>query len=134
MIFRLKMLSIPSNILLIVYKALFLPYLNYACCIWGLTTRSNLDHLQRLQNSALRLIYGFSRRDHVIPYRVNNSLLSVRQIIHRFTCNFIHKQLLCGLDGSCFQPCFYFSSFSQARKKLFLPCTSRNSTDRKSVV
>ena len=123
-LFRLKMQSVPSDILLIVYKALFLPYINYACCVWGLTTKANLQKLQRLQNSAIRVIYGFPKRDHVTPYRIKHQLLSVKQIIHRFICNFIHKQLTCGSDDSYFIPYFFYSNFSQNRKKLFLPCAS----------
>ena len=115
------MLSVPSNVLLIVYKTLFLPYINYACCTWGLTTKHNLQRLQTLQNSAIRIIYGFRKREHVTPYRVENSLLSVKQTIHRFLCNFIHREIRFGSNESQFQPYFYFSSFSQDRNRLFLP-------------
>ena len=121
-LFRLKMQSIPTNVLLITYKTLFLPYINYACCIWGMTTKANLDRIQRLQNSALRIIYGFSRSEHVTPYRTKYSLFNVRQIIHRFTCNFIHKELKLGSERSYFQQYFYYSAFSQDQQRLFLPC------------
>ena len=113
--------AIPNNVLLIVYKTLFLPYINYACCIWGLTTKANLDRLQKLQNSAVRIIFGFSRRDHVTPYRKNYELFDIRQLVHRFTCNFIQRELRLGLEDSHFQPYFYYSSFSQDRQNLFLP-------------
>ena len=122
MLFRLKMQSLPARLLLIVYKTLFLPYINYACSIWGLTTRGNLDRLEKFQNSALRIIYGFSRREHVTPYRKKHSLLNVRQIVYRSTCNFIHKELKRGSFDSYFQPYFYYSSFSSRNhNKLYLP-------------
>ncbi len=88
-----------------------------------MTTKKNIDRVQKLQNSALRIMFGFPRRQHVTPFREKYQLSSVRQFIFRFSCNFIHKNLKFEDDYSPFQNCFYYSNFSQGRNnhKLFLP-------------
>ena len=48
--------SIPKDILLKIYNSTIQPNIDYAISVWGSTTESNLNKIQRLQNHAARII------------------------------------------------------------------------------
>ena len=50
-------LTLPQNLLELVYKTYVLPLFDYACTIWG-CTNANVSIIQRLQNRAARIITG----------------------------------------------------------------------------
>ena len=50
-------LTLPQNLLELVYKTYVLPLFDYACTVWG-CTNANVNIIQRLQNRAARIITG----------------------------------------------------------------------------
>ncbi len=54
---------LPQSKLAQVYKALFESHLRYANAIWGHILSTNLDHLQTLQDRALKLIQSANIKD-----------------------------------------------------------------------
>ena len=51
---------VPRSILVMVYKSLILPYLDYCCLVWDNCSNYLLDNLQKIQNRAARIITGES--------------------------------------------------------------------------
>jgi len=47
------------------YCSLILPYLSYACEMWGYTYKSQLHTLMLLQNKAIRIIAKATCLDHI---------------------------------------------------------------------
>ena len=45
-----------TTLLKTLYKAFVLPYLTYCCCVWHFCSKTVSDHLQRVQNYAMRVI------------------------------------------------------------------------------
>ena len=56
------------------YCTLILPYLNYACEIWGNTFETRLNKVVILQKRAIRLVENVNYRDHTEP------------IFHKYKC------------------------------------------------
>lgn len=77
---RLRTVGVPTEGLLIVYEALFLPVLCYAILIWGRGARQILQMAQVIQNDALRAMFGRRRRDSVADILREHSLPNMRQI------------------------------------------------------
>ena len=48
--------SLPKNVLIKVYNSSIQPCIDYVISIWGSTSQSNLDKVQRLQNHAARIV------------------------------------------------------------------------------
>jgi len=53
---------LPQKILNLLYKALILPHLDYCDVVWGNAGKTHLKHLDRLQNTAGKIILGLPRR------------------------------------------------------------------------
>ena len=53
-----KFLDTQRNVLLLVYKALFLSLIDYCCIVWANTSKTNLRRLYKLQKRAGRVILG----------------------------------------------------------------------------
>ena len=71
----------PLNVLLQVYHSIFYTHLYYGCNLWGFTLKSNLDHIQVLQNKCLRILTFAdfkSNVDHLYP---KLGLLKVSEVI-----------------------------------------------------
>ena len=45
-----------TTLLKTLYRAFVLPYLTYCCCVWHFCSKTVSDHLQRVQNYAMRVI------------------------------------------------------------------------------
>ena len=45
-----------TTLLKTLYNAFVLPYLMYCCCVWHFCSKTVSDHLQRIQNYAMRVI------------------------------------------------------------------------------
>ena len=105
------MLNLPSKFVLNVYKALFLLYLNYCVIIWGFTTK-NFKKLPVLQNKAIRIIFGLKIIQNVDNIRSQYKLFNVKQLITRFSCVFIHQEVLYDTDDSPFHGTFRYSNFT----------------------
>ena len=54
---RLKRV-LPKDLLMTVYKAYFQSKFDYGISVWGCTTQSNIDKIQRMQNRVARIITG----------------------------------------------------------------------------
>ena len=46
----------PQSLLVKVYKTFIQPKIDYCITVWGFTTESNLNRIQRIQNHAVRII------------------------------------------------------------------------------
>ena len=53
---------LPQNTLNLLYKTLILPHFDYCDAVWGNSSKTLLDKLEKLQNSAGRIILGLPRR------------------------------------------------------------------------
>ena len=61
----------PKEILLIIYKSLIVPLLNYGLLLWGV----NLKNIFRLQKKAIRLVKHNSYTSHTEPIFKEKRLL-----------------------------------------------------------
>ena len=64
---KLKLLNriskyLGRNVLLAIYKQTILPIMDYGCVVWGDCGKQNAQHLERLQNQAMRIILGANRK------------------------------------------------------------------------
>ena len=50
--------KIPKDQLITIYQSIIQPHFDYAISVWGQTSKSNINALQRLQNRAARIITG----------------------------------------------------------------------------
>lgn len=101
-IVKLKLLSklctvLPVSSKLEIIRATIFPTINYAlptfaCCL----TQENVTVLTRLQNRALRFVYGLKKFDHISEYRLSAKVISVMGCCHLQTVKLIHKILLTG--------------------------------------
>lgn len=83
--------SLPSNILLILYKTLVLPHLHYCNILWSGTNVSNLHQLTTLQKRAIRHVAKVAPRDHTSPLFRNFNLLKFTDIIYTSLAVFTYK-------------------------------------------
>ncbi|XP_072039433.1 uncharacterized protein [Amphiura filiformis] len=65
-----------------IIRALILSRLDYGNSLLAGTTNINLSKLQRIQNRAVRLIYGLKRRDHITPYIMDLHWLPIRERVN----------------------------------------------------
>ena len=63
------------------YCSLILPYLNYACEIWGNTYTSRLQPLVNLQKKVIRIVCNRKYRDHTTELFHNLSCLKLSDLI-----------------------------------------------------
>ena len=75
-----------KEVILMTYKALILPIINYACAVWfPMCAQSKLDQLQVIQNSALRIATGCHLKASIHHLHAECKLLLVKE----------HLELLC---------------------------------------
>ncbi len=74
-----------------VVRALVLSRLDYGNSLLAGTTDCNFVKLQRIQNKAVRLIHGISRREHITPYLADLHWLPVRERINFKVCTIIFQ-------------------------------------------
>ena len=75
----------------VLYCSLILPYLSYACEIWGNTYKSQLHTLMLLQKKAIRNIAKASYLDYSQPLFVQNKCLKCLDIVKLKTLIIIYK-------------------------------------------
>ena len=73
------------------FCSLILPYLSYACEIWGNTYKSQLHTLMLLQKKAIRNIAKASYLDHTHPLFVQYKCLKFLDIVKLKTLIIIYK-------------------------------------------
>ena len=86
-----KYLTVTARISLI--QALVISRLNYCCSLLLGTKKANIDHLQRLQNSAARFIFDIPQYESAKPYLQQFHWLPVQEIIHFRILTYIFKCL-----------------------------------------
>jgi hypothetical protein len=82
---------LDSKILYSLYCTLILPYMNYACEIWGNTHQTKLKDIVTLQKRAMRNVDKIGYRDHTDPLFVKYNCLKFDDIINLKTLSIIHQ-------------------------------------------
>ena len=83
---KLKYIS-PKEILLILYKSLIVPHLNYVLLLWGV----NLKDIFLLQKKAIRLVTHNSSTSHTEPIFKEKGLLNLPDMFLLNKFKFLHK-------------------------------------------
>ena len=83
---RLKFIF-PKNILLTIYKSLFMPHINYGSLVWG----NNFEAISKLQKRAIRTITHSHYIAHSEPLLKQLNLLKVKDMIDLKLLKFLHK-------------------------------------------
>ena len=83
---RLKFIF-PKNILLTIYKSLFMPHINYGSLVWG----NNFEAISKLQERAIRTITHSHYIAHSEPLLKQLNLLKVKDMIDLKLLKFLHK-------------------------------------------
>ena len=77
----------PKEILLIIYKSLIMPHLNYGLLLWGV----NLKDIFLLQKKAIRLVTHNTYNSHTEPIFKENGLLNLVDMFLLNKLKFLHK-------------------------------------------
>ena len=86
--------SFDKSSRLIVVQSLALSIINYCCRIWGMTTKEQLERVQKVQNFAAKIAHGGARKyDHVTPIFKNLEWISMENKINFDISIFIYKVL-----------------------------------------
>ena len=131
---------IPSEILVILYNSLVLPYLNYSVLTWG-SSLANCDRLLLLQKRAVRIISKAGHRDHTANLFANLKLLRFKDLYYlnlgTFTCMYKYMN---NAFPSCFSSYFTLTSntctfiqYSKCFEKTY-PCLLQSNLILFSVV
>ena len=83
---RLKFIF-PKNILLTIYKLLFVPHINYGSLVWG----NNFEAISKLQKRAIRTITHSHYIAHSEPLLKQLNLLKIKDMIDLKLLKFLHK-------------------------------------------
>ena len=81
---------IPLSTLLTIYLSLVAPYLTYGIIAWGQAAKLNLRKILILQKRALRLMYFFPNRDHILPLFISSNILSINLLYFETALIFMH--------------------------------------------
>ena len=95
---KLKMLDKYRNVLnehtkLILYKTLIVPLFNYADIIYYGISQKDSNTLQRLQNSALRIVLNRNKREHIVDMHSELNLLQLGTRRKHHVCQQVFKGL-----------------------------------------
>ena len=86
--------SFDKSSRLIVIQSLALSILNYCCRVWGMTTKEQLERVQKVQNFAAKIAYGGTRKyDHVTPILKKLQWIKIENKINFDICVFMYKSL-----------------------------------------
>ena len=83
---RLKYIY-PSQVLLTIYKSLFVPHINYGSLVWG----QNYDSISKLQKRVIRTITHSNYIAHSEPLLKDLNLLNVKDLMDLKKIKFLHK-------------------------------------------
>ena len=76
----------------IVVQSLALSVINYCLKVWGMTTKEQIERVQKLQNFAARVAHGETRKyDHITPVMKELKWLKVENKIVFDICSFTYK-------------------------------------------
>ena len=71
----------PKSAVLSVYYALFYSHMVYACSVWSLTSKGNLDRITILQKKCVRLMIFSQYNSHTPPLFIKDKLITFLDII-----------------------------------------------------
>ena len=83
---RLKYIY-PTNVLLTIYKSLFVPHINYGSLVWG----QNFNSISKLQKKVIRTVTHSNYIAHSEPLLKELNLLSVKDLMDLKLIKFLHK-------------------------------------------
>ena len=83
--------SVPRDILVSVYYALFFSHLNYCIQIWGQNVSTRTSRIQSLQNSAVRIMSFADYHAPVDPLYFDLKILKYEDLIHIRNASFVHN-------------------------------------------
>ena len=83
---RLKY-NYPMNVLLTIYKSLFVPHINYGSLVWG----QNFNSISKLQKKVIRTVTHSNYIAHSEPLLKELNLLSVKDLMDLKLIKFLHK-------------------------------------------
>ena len=86
MLHKLKYIF-PKEILLIIYKSLIMPHMNYGLLLWGV----NLKDIFLLQKKAIRFVTHNTYKSHTEPIVKENGLLNLVDMFLLNKLKFLHK-------------------------------------------
>ena len=73
-------------------QSLAVSVINYCGKIWGMTTKEQLDRVQKVQNFAAKIAYGDARKyDHAKPIFRDLQWMNVENKVHYDICIFTYK-------------------------------------------
>ena len=76
----------------IVIQSLALSIINYCSKVWGMTTREQLERVQKTENFAAKIAYGGARKyDHVTPILKDLQWMDIKDKISFDICIFMYK-------------------------------------------
>ncbi len=108
MFFKIRNL-LPLDVLLCLYNALFLSFLQYGLIVWGQTYASYIDPIFKLQKKAVRAISFQPRMSPSLPIFNDFKLLKLSEIFELRLLTFVFDSVN-KTSPSCFHDFFLFSS------------------------
>ena len=88
----------------VVVQSLALSLINYCCRVWGMTTREQLDRVQKVLNFAAKIAHGGARKyDHVTPILKDLQWMNIENKITFDICTFTYKVISHMLPGWLFE-------------------------------
>ena len=82
---------LPQSVLLQIYNALLLPYIQYCAIIWGNSSHNVLNNILTIQKRAVRNICMRDARAHTAPLFKKLSILKITDIYTQQVSNFMYK-------------------------------------------
>ena len=82
---------VPQKSLVTIYNTMFLTHLDYGLPVWSNCGESNLNKLQKLQNTAMRIILSAPFRTHIKDMLKSLSFMDVRDRISYVTGCMMYK-------------------------------------------
>ena len=108
MFFKIRNL-LPLDLLICLYNALFLPFLQYGLIVWGQTYASYIDPIFKLQKTAVRAISLQPRMSPSLPIFNDFKLLKLSEIFELRLLTFVFDSVN-KTSPSCFHEFFLLSS------------------------
>ena len=108
MFFKIRNL-LPLDVLVCLYNALFLSFLQYGLIVWGQTYASYTDPVFKLQKKAVRAISFQPRMSPSLPIFNDLKLLKLSEIFELRLLTFVFDSVN-KTSPSCFHDFFLFSS------------------------
>ena len=94
---------LSTSSLVMLYKALVMPYLTYGIHTWGTASPSILKRTNVLQKKAIRIISNVSYNSHTEPLFKSNGLLTIKNMhefnVALFMYDYVHNELPISFNG-----------------------------------